>query len=209
MSPEEADALINRLNVLTRIGNSIKKSPVDPLHPDYRYKFDIWVGEIITLVKASFKNNPIFVTEVDALSRTISDAAGSWPNETDSASILDKGLGLLRTAKEYVSIDPYSTASEHLKELIEQTLRERYFKSWEVQLLVIVFAFVTTCFFGGTIYLGWQVQSVASQADAARKSIDSARDAVLTTGNEFVARIQRQAIDDSEKELQKLRDINT
>jgi len=212
MSPEEAHAVIHRIEVLGKIGEALRRefksvksripgtlgTPEFPIDPIYRYKLNGWLGETAALVKKSFADNPVFVARTDVLAPS---ANGDKPIEPAIA----EGLDLLDTIKQFVFIDPHSTASEPLKELIEQTLRERYFKSWEVRLLAIAFGFVTACFFGGTIYLGWQVLSVASQADAARKSIDSARDAVLTTSNEIVKRIEARAADESNAQLNKLR----
>src|ERR1051326_3783030 len=207
MTPEEAYALSRRIASLKRLGESLKKlgeeagtGLADPRSNDdeharsIKYKREAGVGEVEALVKSEFGSIPSFLARMNEIKSA---------NEPSQAiQVLD----LLDTIERFVFIQPQSVASDPLKNLIEQTLKERYFSSWEVKVLGGLFAFAIACLFGGTAYLGIQVQGVSNQAEAARKSIELERDSIVRMGNEAVSRIEANASEQAKAQIAKLND---
>jgi hypothetical protein len=203
-----------------------------------QYRVFAWLGEVEGLVEEHFSHNPVLVARAHELASqaSVADSQGAGsekaeempptsepfelpaivaptsqpPQETPRLDERIAGaVDLLETLDSFVFVEPSSGASDALKALIEQTLMERYFHNWPFRLLIITFGLLVTFFFGGTIYLGWQVQGIANQADAARKSIDSARDSVITETSQTVSRVQNQAHVEAEEELAKLHEMVT
>jgi hypothetical protein len=207
MSPEEAHAVRDRLAALRRLGETLKEEKEELWSDASQYRVSAWLGEVEGLVKERFGHNPALVARAQALTgeelvsdRQPVDAAIGLLQRVDAA------ISLLKTLDSFVFVEPLSGASEALKALIEQTLREEYFHNWPFRLLIIAFGVLLTLFFGGTLYLNWQVQGIANQADAARRSIDSARDSVMTATSQTVSRVQEQAQGEAEAQLKKLRE---
>jgi hypothetical protein len=202
MSPEEAQALLSRITLLQRFGEKLadesRRGKITSDDDITNYRSDAWLSEVEALVVENFDQNSALAGRAKEF-RSSEDG-----RKVPLPAVIPMALDLLGTVKEFVFIDPQSAASEPLRNLIEQTLKERYFKSPEMRLLAAAFAFVTACFFGGTIYLGLQVQGVTTTAEAARKSIESNRDSVVTLGNEAVQRVGAKANEQASAQIAKL-----
>lgn len=235
MSPEEAHVVRSHIAALRSLGETLRKEVAadSQSRSDARqYRVSAWLGEVEGLVEERFSHNPALVARAKALASeedesdqtqgtvlppgqllelpaAVGQGAGS---ERAQATMLpsrrvDGAISLLETLNSFVYVEPLSGASDALKALIEQTLREGYFRNWPFRLLVIAFGALLILFFGGTLYLNWQVQGIANQAEAARRSIDSARDSVMTATSQTVSRVQDQAHNEAEAELGKLREM--
>ena len=198
MSPEEAYAVQRRIDALKRIGEEIMseryESPSGP-RSDSGYKLEGWFSEVESLIKSNFDGNAAFVSRITEIKNS---QTPETPEKISSAN------DLLKTVKDFVFIDPHGSASDSLKDLIEQTLKERYFKSWEVWALAGAFTLVLIFFLGGTVYLGMQIKGVAEQADAARSSIAAERASVVTIGNDIFKKIEANASEQANAQIAKL-----
>jgi hypothetical protein len=200
MNPEKAHSVAVHIDQLSGIGRALRDSSTS----SDSYKITAWLGEIVSVFKNDFENNPAMLKEAEGLIKESSIKEGSIKEAKKPPIVINKALSLLNTAKELIFIDPQSTASETLKTLIDQTILENYFKRWEWKLLFGLYAAVAVLFAGGTLYLGFQVTGVANQADVARREIATAQDAVLAARREAVDLIGEKAKAEANEQIEKL-----
>jgi hypothetical protein len=87
MNPEEADNLEKRIEKLKSIGWDLYKELSTRAQTDKEktYPLEVWLGEIASLIKTAFKDNPALVTKIDQLVLPANSTAVASGTSDDTA----------------------------------------------------------------------------------------------------------------------------
>jgi hypothetical protein len=182
MQVENAFALSHRLTALEQRGRhlrdelSSRQVLTDPAElkldstGDNKLSFPIsfWFEQSKSTLAQIFVNDSnSFNTEISRISDLSTSRS---PLDT-----INETLELLSIAQNWIVPEAQDELSASLKRLVEESLKEGYFKSWPFRGVVGAASFLVIIFFGGTLYSTWQVKSVLEQSEITKRQIETAR----------------------------------
>src|SRR5690349_18029491 len=128
MNPEEANALKERIFKLTSIGQQLLAETKYGRRRSYENRVKVWAAEVSAFVEASFNENSV-----------LADWSGELKTRDQLDDSISGGIDLLETASNYIYVDSRGTASDPLKRLVDETLKENYFASWPFRGVLLAF----------------------------------------------------------------------
>jgi hypothetical protein len=156
-----------------------------------RYQLKTWIQDVRALITTGFKENEGLISWTSNLSKSVGpiDLEQYDPKElrfnTRPRSLklplrvrglLKSGTTLLDTASRSIVVDTRGPASDPLRLIVEDTVKEKYFESWPFRLVLIVLGLLIALLFGGNIYMEWKTKGAIAEAEEVLGNIRKARD---------------------------------
>jgi hypothetical protein len=169
-----------------------------------RYEVRAWLSEVSALMSTDFKANSGLIAWCTTLADSFKslddkESQNSVPKVGDyedsepfrlSRQAIQSGIALLRLASTFLFVDAREPASDPLRLVIEDTVKEKYFASWPFRFVLLVFGAVTAAFLGGTIYLDLKTKGALAAAEEMSAALKNAKGEIDTAKNEMRSEIQ-------------------